>query len=427
VFPDATRSGSRLVGRAPGPGRGMFTAAKQRGPAAWAILSPVHGLQVAIVGGGIGGLTAALALRRFGHEPVVVEQTAQLRPVGAGISLWPNGIKVLNLLGLGPQVAAIGGTMERMAYADRDGRTLIDFPLAGLYERVGERTRPVARAELQDLLLDAVGPGTVRLATRATGVVETPGGVRVTTDTGDDIDADLVIAADGTHSHLRDLVVGAPTARRYVGYVNWNGLVADTPDIAPTGTWLTWVGGGRRASVMPVGGGRCYWFFDVPMPVADVDGLPGVHAALAAQFAGWAPAVGRLIERIDPAGVARIPIHDLDPLPRWSRGRTVLLGDAAHTMSPDLGQGGCQAMEDAWVLAHHLTATSRSVTDAVARYEAERRPHTADMVRRARKRSDTTHGVDPAATAAWYLALERDGPDGIIDGLAESVETGPCR
>jgi FAD-dependent urate hydroxylase len=96
-------------------------------------------------------------------------------------------------------------------------------------------------------------------------------------------------------------------------------------------------------------------------------------------------------------------------------------------MSPDLGQGGCQAMEDAWVLAHHLTATTRSVPDALARYEAERRPHTAELVRRARRRSDTTHGVDEAATAAWYRSLETEGPAGIIDGLAQSVETGPCR
>ncbi len=387
----------------------------------------MQGLRVAIVGGGIGGLSTALALRAFGHDPFVLEQTSELRPVGAGISLWPNGIKVLNLLGLAGPVAAIGGTMDRMAYADRDGRTLIDFPLDGLYDRVGERTRPVARAELQDLLLDAVGTSTVTLGVRVATVTETDSVATVHTDDGRHLDADLVVAADGTHSRLRDHVLGHHVERRYVGYVNWNGLVGDSPDIAPTGTWLTWVGDGRRASVMPVGGGRCYWFFDVPMPLAAVDALPAPRQALQAAFAGWAAPVQHLVQRLDPGGVARVAIHDLDPLPRWRRGRVVLLGDAAHTMSPDLGQGGCQAMEDAWVLAHHLTATSRGVLDAVDRYEAERRPHTSAMVGRARRRSDTTHGVDPAATEAWYRSLETDGPDGIIDGLAQSVETGPCR
>jgi FAD-dependent urate hydroxylase len=96
-------------------------------------------------------------------------------------------------------------------------------------------------------------------------------------------------------------------------------------------------------------------------------------------------------------------------------------------MSPDLGQGGCQAIEDAWVLAHYLTATSRSIEDALVRYESERLPHTASMVNRARRRADAIHGVDPAATAEWYRSLETDGPSAIIDGLAQSVETGPCR
>jgi FAD-dependent urate hydroxylase len=391
----------------------------------------MDGLRVAIVGGGIGGLSAALSLHRFGHRPVLVEQTRELRPVGAGISLWPNGIKVLNLLGLGTKMAAIGGTMERMAYANWDGRSLIDFPLARLYERVGERARPVARADLQDLLIrevtTALGPDAVRLGVRAKAVTETDDKATVLTDDGGAIEADVVVAADGTHSVLRDHVLGAHRERRYVGYVNWNGLVPESSEIAPIGTWMTWVGDGKRASVMPVGGGRCYWFADVPMPLEAVDDLPGHRQALTDQFDGWSKSTTLLFERMDPDSVARIPIHDVDPLPAWVRGRVALLGDAAHTMSPDLGQGGCQAMEDAWVLTHYLTSTTGSVPDALRRYEAERMPHTADIVRRARKRSDTTHGVDWEATAAWYRSLETDGEEAILDGLAQSVETGPCR
>jgi FAD-dependent urate hydroxylase len=222
----------------------------------------MQGLRVAVVGAGIGGLTAALSLHRFGHHPVVVEQTRQLRPVGAGISLWPNGIKVLNLLGLGSDIAALGGTMDRMAYADRHGRTLLDFSLLDLYARVGERARPVARAELQDLLLTRVvgelGPDAVRLGVRATAVDDTGDRATVATEGGEAIEADLVVAADGTHSWMRDHVVGRHVERRYVGYVNWNGLVADTTGLAPTGTWLTWVGDGRRVSIMPVGGEQSY-------------------------------------------------------------------------------------------------------------------------------------------------------------------------
>lgn len=387
----------------------------------------MHGLRAAIVGGGIGGLTTALALRRFGHHPVVVEQARELRPVGAGISLWPNGIKVLNLLGLGPAVAELGGTMERMAYADRDGRMLLDFPLAVLYRRVGERARPIERAALQQLLLDEVGPDTIALGVQATGIEEHDDGVAITTADGGRLEADLVVAADGTHSSLRDYVVGRRVERCYVGYVNWNGLVAESDDLAPAGTWLTWVGEGKRASLMPVGRRQCYWFCDVPMPIEETAGLPAAREALGAEFAGWATPVRTLIERLDPGRVASIAIHDTPPLPTWRRGRVVLLGDAAHTMAPDLGQGGCQAMEDAWVLCHHLTATSGGVEDALDRYQAERRPHTAAMLARARRRAAIIHADDAEATAAWYASLATGGHEEIVDGLAQSVESGPCR
>jgi FAD-dependent urate hydroxylase len=390
-------------------------------------MSAVRGLRVAIVGAGIGGLTTARTLREFGHDPIVLEQTAELRPIGAGLSLWPNGIKVLNLIGLGAAVAQLGGHMDRMAYADRDGNQLQDFSLSELYERVGERAWPVERAALQELLLDEVGRDTVHLGVRATSVTETAEGVSVATSDGVPVEADLVVAADGTHSWFRDYIVGRPIRRRYVGYVNWNGLVDQTPEIAPIGTWLTWVGEGKRASVMPVGAGKSYWFFDAPMPIAASERLGPPREALRSEFAGWGSAVQTLIDRLDADRVARIPIHDIPRLPAWRRGRVVLLGDAAHSMSPDLGQGGCQAIEDAWVLTHHLTATSRGVIDALDRYQAERLPHTAAIMRRARRRADIIHGRDPVATEAWYRQLATDGHAGIIDGLAQSVETGPCR
>jgi len=397
---------------------------------------------VAIVGGGIGGLGAALALRRFGHHPVVVEQARELRPVGAGISLWPNGVKVLNLLGLGEAIASIGGRMERMAYAGRDGRMLLDFPLSLLYDRVGERARPVERSALQELMLGEVGGDTVSLGVRAVAVEEAGAGVVLRTEGAGRIEADLVVAADGTHSALREHVVGHRVERGYVGYVNWNGLVEESEDLAPIGTWLTFVGEAKRVSLMPVGRGRLYWFFDVPMPLAAASSTPGeagddgggtaggsggVAGVLGAAFEGWAAPVRSLIERIDPTGVARIPIHATPPLETWRRGKVVLLGDAAHTMPPDLGQGGCQALEDAWVLSHYLTSTSRGVEDALERYQAERLPHTTAMQQRAERRAALIHGSAPEATAGWYRSLASGSHEDIVDGLAQSVESGPCR
>jgi FAD-dependent urate hydroxylase len=180
---------------------------------------------------------------------------------------------------------------------------------------------------------------------------------------------------------------------------------------------------------MPVGADGLYTFFDVPAPFEEASDLdrPAPTNELRKAFAGWAPAVQRLIGSLEPSRVNRVLIYDLPTLPKWHRGRVVLIGDAGHAMSPDLGQGGCQALEDALVLVHYLTSTNRSVPDALGRYQQERLPRTAEIVRRARKRAALTHGLDPSATQAWYRSLRHQTGEGIIAGLVESVASGPCR
>lgn len=397
----------------------------------------MHDLDVVVVGAGIGGLTTALALRRSGHRVRVVDQVRELRPVGAGISLWSNGVKVLDALGLGREVAAIGGAMRRMGYRDRDGRVLCDFSLLPLVDRVGERPYPVRRSDLQAMLLGALGDDVVRTGARCVGVedVDTASGapgpdapdapVVVHLAGGERLEADLLVAADGTHSHLREHVVGRPTGRTYLGYHNWNGLVPDALALGEPDSWTMHVGEGCRISTMPVRDAQ-YVFFDVPRDdPTPAGGDPQV--VLKEHFCGWAPAVQRLIDGLDPAGVANVAIHSHEPLERFSRGRVVLVGDAAHTSAPDLGQGGCMAMEDALVLAGYLATTSLGVADALRRYSDERVPRAADILRRAENRARLTHGHDPARTQAWYEELAREDGTEIIDGICRSIVSGPCR
>jgi FAD-dependent urate hydroxylase len=388
----------------------------------------VHGLRIGIIGGGLGGLAAAIALRNTGQQPVVFEQTEEFGAVGAGISLWPNGVKVLNLLGLGPRIAAAGGRMDRMVYAHRHGRILTELALEPLYDTVGQRAWPLARADLQDILVEAVGAGSIRFGMRCQSVGSDGDSAIARFEDGTEFECDLLVAADGTHSRIRPWVAGGPVERRYVGYVNFNTVLPADRRLAPDDTWITWVGDGKRASVMPCGEGRTYVFLDIPMPSREADQPDDQpHDELRKAFGDWTGPVRHLLDDLEGRPVNRVLIHDLPPVPRWSRDRVVLLGDAVHTMAPDLGQGGCQALEDGLVLAHYLASTDRSVADAVSRYQMERAPRTADVVRRARKRSDLTHAVDPAATDEWYRALDGDTGEGIIAGLVESVVTGPCR
>lgn len=385
----------------------------------------LRSFDVAVAGGGLGGLACALALIRAGHRAVVFEQAEELRPVGAGISLWPNGVKVLSRLGLGDSLAAIGGRMDRMGYGDIRGRPLTEFSLEPLYESVGERAWPVARAELQDLLVAAVGEDRITFGAHCESVESGENSAVMVLEGGTSHEADLIVAADGTHSRIRTWVLGEPCDHRSVGYVNFNTIVRADPRIVAPGLWWTWVGDGHRVSVMPIGGQRLYTFFDIPGPVGTTSGEEPLSILLDA-FGGWCEPVRRLIDSIEPHRLNRVPIRDLPPLARWHRGRVVMIGDAAHAMAPDLGQGGCQALEDGLDLTVRLTASDGTWQGAFDGYEAARKPRTEDIVRRARKRSDITHGVDPAATTEWYRNLATETGEGVIAGLVQSATGGPC-
>jgi FAD-dependent urate hydroxylase len=385
----------------------------------------VEDLKVIIIGAGMGGLTTGIALQQAGYQVEIYDRVRELRPAGAAISLWSNGVKVLNRLGLGPSIAQVGGQMDHMAYYSSNGEKLTGFSLQPLIEQVGQRPYPVTRTELQQLLLNAIAPGTVRLAAKCIEVEQDHESVTAIFENGDRITGDVLIAADGTHSVLRNMVMGKAIQRRSVGYVNWNGLVPMSDDLAPKTSWDMYVGHHQRASFMPVGGDRFYFFLDVPMPPGTVGSPETYREALSIAFKGWADPVQRLIERLDPATTTRVEIHDTEPLTHLVRGRVALLGDAAHSMAPDLGQGGCQALEDAWVLTNYLRTTTVSVEDALLRYEAARRDRVANIINLARKRSDITHGKDPIATQAWYEELKQENGTNIMGAIAKTILGGP--
>ncbi|MDX2242566.1 MAG: FAD-dependent urate hydroxylase HpxO [Leptolyngbyaceae cyanobacterium bins.302] len=383
-------------------------------------------LKVIIVGAGIGGLTAGIAMAKAGYEIEIYDRVSDLRPAGAGISLWSNGVKVLNRLGLGKEIAAIGGQMDRMEYRTVAGEVLNHIDLLPLMHQVGQRPYPVARTDLQQMLRNAF-PGEVKLDHACVEIRQDEHQVTAIFENGHEATGDVLIAANGIRSNCRAYVAGEEVPPKYVGYVNWNGLVPASADLAPPNTWVVYVGEHKRASMMPVADDRFYFFFDVPMPQEAAFQGGDIRADLTRFFAGWAPPVQTLIQQLDPEKTNRVPIHDMGPIDRMVRGRVALLGDAAHTTCPDLGQGGCQALEDALVLTNYLTSTNISVADALKRYEAERVERTCAVVQKARKRAEQIHGKDPAITQQWYEQLAQEKPAAVRDAIAKVILAGPLK
>jgi FAD-dependent urate hydroxylase len=383
-------------------------------------------MKAIVIGAGMGGLCAGIALKRIGYEVKVFEKVREIKPVGAALSIWSNGVKCLNYLGLAEQVAKLGGQMNSMAYIDAySGAAMTQFSLEPLYQKAGQRAYPVSRTELQAMLLHEFGAADVSLGAELVSVAEEDSVVTATFADGHVETGDLLIAADGSHSVVRPYVLGETTERRYAGYVNWNGLVEVDERIAPATQWTTFVAEGKRVSLMPVGDHRFYFFFDVPLPQGLPNNRDEYKANLKTYFSGWAQPVQDLIDLIDPQSTNRVEICDVEPFSKWTRGRVALLGDAGHGTTPDIGQGGCMAMEDAVYLAIALQTNTLGIEDALVRYQNKRAPRANELVLRARSRCDVTHMKDKQTTLDWYEELRNEDGSKIMAGILSNIYGSP--
>ncbi len=336
-------------------------------------------MRAVVVGGGIGGTAAAVALTRAGIDVRVYEQAQRLAEVGAGVALAPNGLRMLERLGVAELVARAGARHLSTQLRLSDGRPVRHE--AHEFAQPG-RNMGIHRADLLALLAAQLPPGTVVTGHRCTGFRQDADGATVSFANGATATADVVIGADGIHSVLQGFVV-APAEPTFSGVVAYRGLVPRLAEF-PDATMRMWVGENRHFLVFPVRAGELLnyvGFVPSAESVRESWSAEGDPAALAAQFAGWDPVIGTVIAAISGPGGSGFQwgMYDRVPLPRWSSGRLTLLGDAAHPMLPHLGQGVNQALEDGVALAVLLSAVSgpAGVPRALALYEELRRERTA--------------------------------------------------
>jgi 2-polyprenyl-6-methoxyphenol hydroxylase-like FAD-dependent oxidoreductase len=346
-------------------------------------------MRVVVVGAGIGGLVTAVAAHRSGHEVTVIDRAAAGSAAGAGISLFGNALSALDAVPsrLGARVRAIGGAPvpgSPVGIRTPNGRWLVRSTVAE-HGRLSAESEVVVvhRADLHRVLLDELPPGMVQFDSTCTAVQPHADGATVSW-TGPDgpaaVDADLVVAADGINSRVRrSLWIGDP-GTRYAGYTSWRGITSGPVPISSNGE--TW-GRGERFGYAPMHDGRVYWFATASLPPGTA--FPDDRAEVLRRFGGWHDPIPTLIGTTSADAVLHHDINDLaKQLGTFVNGRVVLLGDSAHAMTPDLGQGGCQAMEDAVTLVALINAGG-DLRSALHSYDELRRSRTQPIAARARR------------------------------------------
>jgi 2-polyprenyl-6-methoxyphenol hydroxylase-like FAD-dependent oxidoreductase len=346
--------------------------------------------QVLIVGGGIGGLTLALALVRRGWTPKVFERAPSLEPVGAGLAIWANAVRILAHLGVREPLMYHARTGASMAMRTWQGNTLIDANPDKMENLLGEQSVTIHRADLVQLLVNELPSDTFYLNAQVVEIAQNEQGASLQLADGREFHGDLLVGADGIRSIVRELVCG-PTPLRYAGYTAWRG-VTSFPQLEISGETL---GQGARFGLLPMSDDRVYWYATQSLP-ADTKIEGGHREHLLKHFGNWHDPIPALLQAAQESEILHHDIYDLPPLVHWSLGRITLLGDAAHAMTPNLGQGACQAIEDAAVLARLVTEHT-NLADALLAYEAERRPRVQQIWQQSRLLGEVGQWSNPLA------------------------------
>ena len=361
-----------------------------------------------IVGSGVGGLTAAVALRRVGIEVELFERAVEPAQilVGGGLHIWPNGMRALQRVGLAEQVQAVGKSIARLDWHSPEHGLLASADLAATARQVGAPSVGIRRADLLTVLLGAVGAA-IRFGSEVTAFEQDAQSVTLRLADGREFSGAVLVAADGLQSTVRELLVGE-TELRTPGVVVCQAAV-DGLVPAPEATFTEVWGPAMRFGCYPVRDG-VFWFAFLPSAEAEALEVAGAKELLLERTASWTAPARETIAATPADAIVFGEVVARDPIEHWTEGRVALLGDAAHPMTPFTGQGACQAIEDAVVLAESLRSGA-DVAASLRAYAARRQPRTNEIWSRswaaatsAAKKSRT---IDPSRRQAFAARFER--------------------
>ncbi|WP_141582601.1 FAD-dependent monooxygenase [Actinomadura sp. WMMA1423] len=359
-----------------------------------------------VIGGGIGGLTVAAALSRDGWTVTLHERASSLEPIGSGLALGPNALRALDTIGAGDAVRELAVMQGDGGLRTSGGTWLSRTSAEAVAARYGDPTVVLMRSALVDLLAERLPEGALKLGSTVTSVSPEDG--IVVTGEGEER-ADLVVAADGVHSAVRSALFPGPSPVRYTGLTAWRAVTPESVgDVAGSEAW----GRGRVFGMTRLAGGLAYLYATAEAP--EGARARDERAELLRLFGDWHDPIPVLLRSLSPDRLIRNDLYAMErPLPSFHRGKVALLGDAAHPMTPNLGQGACQAVEDAVVLAHEVSSGG----GGLPAYTAARLPRTTAVMRRSLQiaRLTALSGAVPvAARNAMVWLGGRLGPTAVM-------------
>lgn len=376
-------------------------------------------MHATIIGAGIAGLALAKGLRSIGCEVEIYEQAPELKPVGAGIMLTTNGLRALQALGLYDSVLEKACEVSRLSVLDRHGNSLETTDHVQLSRRFGHVSAiAMHRADLHEALRSGLPQSALHMGKRCTAVREQRDKVEVQLEDGQRLLTDLLFACDGIHSVVRTSFY-PEWHPRFAGYTCWRGIAKHRPDGAEPGHVSESWGRAKRFGIVPLRDGQVYWFACLGADAPDHPQFAELKLPqLRSLFSEFHPPVCEILNATSDDSVVWNDIFDVPPKHHYTRGRCILLGDAAHAVTPDLGQGACQALEDAAVLsallAHH------SLAEAFTRFDSERVPRTQRLIRYSRRFGRLAQVTNPVAIRLRN-AVVRNMPKAISERWIDSI------
>ncbi|HAD12668.1 MAG TPA: monooxygenase [Saprospirales bacterium] len=335
---------------------------------------------ITVIGGGIAGLTAAIALRRAGHEVAVFEAAAEIKPLGAGLLLAANAMKGLERIGVAGKVAPMGHQLSHFSILSKSGHVLSEIDSSVLSKKYGLNNFAIHRGALHQTLIDELPFVRIETGKRAISIDQGPQSVTINFQDGSTHRTQYVVVADGVHSSIRRQLLPESQVR-YAGYTCWRALV-ENPGLALRGATETW-GSSGRIGIVPLKDNKIYWFICVNAP-ANAPNMQQMTAAdLLSRFARYHAPIPQILAATSNEQLLWNDIIDIAPIQQFAFGRVLLIGDAAHATTPNMGQGACQAIEDAAVLMDELEKHPEHALEKIfVRFEQRRISRTTMIVNR---------------------------------------------